>query len=225
MSRPADFAALSSFRRAPNRALSVLIFIICLALMYVLRLVWFRDANIGLSYGLPLLLCLWHRDRVLLWSMTIAMMVLAAYKLLVVLPPPQTPTDPARELLLAAQWFNTAVVAAVVHVMLNLLERLERKRLVIEQANHELAERQEEIARQNEELQAQSEELAQQNARIQQQAEEMQHQAEELAAQAEELQETNHSLARREVLLQTLMESLHLAEDDHELPVRICEPV
>lgn len=224
MSRPADFAALSAASRTPNRALSALLFIGAFAFMYLLRLVWFRETNIGLSYGLPLLLCLWHRDRLLLWSLTVAMMALAAYKLLAVLPAP-APNEAAREVLLTAQWLNTVVVAAVVHVMLNLIDRLERKRLVIEQANHELAERQEEIARQNEELQAQSEELAQQNARIQQQAEEMQHQAEELAAQAEELQETNHSLARREVLLQTLMESLHLAEDDNELPARICEPV
>lgn len=224
MSRPADFAALSAASRTPNRALSALLFIGSFAFMYLLRLVWFRETNIGLSYGLPLLLCLWHRDRLLLWSLTVAMMALAAYKLLAVLPAP-APNEAAREVLLTAQWLNTVVVAAVVHVMLNLIDRLERKRLVIEQANHELAERQEEIARQNEELQAQSEELAQQNARIQQQAEEMQHQAEELAAQAEELQETNHSLARREVLLQTLMESLHLAEDDNELPARICEPV
>jgi signal transduction histidine kinase len=224
MSRPPDFAALSPALRAPNRAVSALLFIACVVLMYLFRIVWFRETNISLSYGLPLLLCLWHRDRWLLWGLALAMMTLAIYKLFFVLPAP-APHEAARELLLAAQWVNTLVVAIVVHAMLNLLERLERKRLVIEQANHELAERQEEIARQNEELQAQSEELAQQNAQIQQQAEEMQHQAEELAAQSEELQETNHSLARREALLQTLMDSLLLAEDDRELPARICQPV
>lgn len=224
MSRPADFAALSLAPRTPNRALSALLFIGCVGVMYVLRLVWFRDLNTGLSYGLPLLLCLWHRDRWLLWSLFVAMIALAAYKIFLVLPPP-APHETPREALLGAQSFNALVIALVVHMMLNLLERLERKRLVIEQANHELGDRQEEIARQNEELQAQSEELAQQNARIQQQAEEMQHQTEELSAQSDELQEINHTLARREALLQTLMESLHLADDDQELPGRICEPV
>jgi signal transduction histidine kinase/Skp family chaperone for outer membrane proteins len=224
MNRSPDFAALSPALRTPNRAVSVLLFIGCVALMYLVRLVWFRETNISLSYGLPLLLCLWHRDRMLLWSLTVAMLSLATYKLLVLLPVPAA-HEATRNVQLATQWLNTLVVAVVVHLVLDLFARLERKRLVIEQANHELTDRQEEIARQNEELQAQSEELAQQNAQIQQQAEEMQHQTEELAAQAEELQETNHSLARREALLQTLMESLHLAEDDRELPVRICEPV
>lgn len=224
MNRPADFAALTHLPRQPNRSVSLALFVGCVVLMYLLRLVWFRDSNIALSYGLPLLLCLWHRDRVLLWGMTVAFLAMATYKAFYVLPPLGS-IDRQSALQLGMQWTNTIVIACVVHVVLNLFGRLERKRLVIEQANHELAERQEEIARQNEELQAQSEELAQQNTQIQQQAEEMQHQTEELAAQTEELQETNQTLARREALLQTLMESLHLVEDDDELPSRICQPV
>lgn len=222
--RAADFAALSHAPRPPNRLVSVAIFAASFALMYALRLVWFRNSNISLSYGLPLLLCLWHRDRALLWSMTGAFLLLATYKAVYVLDPIGT-LSPLGAIQLGMQWVNTVVVAVAVNLILNLFDRLERKRLVIEQANHELSARQEEIARQNEELHAQSAELAQQNAQIQQQAEELQHQTEELAAQTEELQIANQSIARRESLLQTLLESLQLVEQGGELPQRICEPV
>jgi len=222
--RPADFAALSHAPRPPNRVLSAVIFAASFALMYALRLVWFRDTNISLSYGLPLLLCLWHRDRLLLWSMTAAFVALATYKAIYVLEPVGV-LPPLATLQLGMQWVNTIVVAVAVNLILNLFARLERKQIVIQQANHELSARQEEIARQNGELQAQSEELAQQNTQIQQQAEELQHQTEELAAQTEELQIANQSIARRETLLQTLLESLRLVEKGEELPERICEPV
>jgi signal transduction histidine kinase/Skp family chaperone for outer membrane proteins len=224
MSRPTDFAALSHAPHSVHRGVSVAIFAASVALMYVVRFVWFRDATVSLSWGLPLLICLWHRDRALLWTLAVTFLAMATYKAVWVLPPAGA-AWPNVGVQLAMQWVNTLVIAAVVQAMLNLFVRLERKRLVIQQANHELGQRQEEIARQNEELQAQGEELAQQNSQIQQQAEEMQHQTEELAAQAEELQQTNQTLGRREALLQTLMESLHLADDDRELPERICQPV
>ncbi|MBI2512734.1 MAG: GAF domain-containing protein [Opitutae bacterium] len=224
MTRPADYAALTPAPHPLNRGVSLAIFVGSVAVLYLVRLVWFRDTTISLSWGLPLLLCLWHRDRVLLWAMAATFVFLAAYKALYVLPHSRTvAVDVPTQLLM--QVINTLVIAVAVHLMLGLYARLERKRLVIEQANHELADRQEEIARQNEELQAQTEELAQQNRQIQQQAEEVQHQSEELTAQAEEIQQTNQTLSRREALLQTMMESLHLAENDNELPVRICEPV
>jgi putative methionine-R-sulfoxide reductase with GAF domain/Skp family chaperone for outer membrane proteins len=219
-----DYAALAPAVRPPNRWLSLALFVAGCGLMYLLRLVWFRDTNISLSYGLPLLVCLWHRDRLLLWGMSAAFVLLATYKAIFVLQPIGS-LDFLGAMQLGMQWMNTLIVAAVVHVVLNLFERLERKRLVIEQANHELTARQEEIARQNEELQAQSEELATQNAQIHQQSEEMQHQTEELAAQAEELQAANQAIARREALLQALLDSLHMAESNDELPARICRPL
>lgn len=219
-----DPSAPSRAARPPNRVLSAVIFAASVALMYALRLVWFRDSNISLSYGLPLLLCLWHRDRVLLWSITAAFLLLATYKAFYVLEPAGS-LAALVTVQLGMQWLNTVVVAVAVHLILNLFDRLERKQRVIEQANRELSARQEEIARQNEELQAQSAELAHQNAQIQQQAEELQRQTEELAAQTEELQIANQSIARRESLLQTLLESVRLGEEGDELPQRICEPV
>lgn len=208
----------------PSVALSVVIYFVAVALMAWLRLVVYRDHVIVLSYGLPLLVCLWHRERVLLWAMAWTFAAMSAYKAFFVLPIDSAAWD-RRFLDVGMHWFNLFVVAGTVHGITLLMERLDQKRRVIQRAHDELTASQEEITRQNEELHAQAEELAQQNEEIQQQAEEVQHQAEEINAQAEELQEANTLLARREVLLQALLDSLHLATDGADLPTRICEPL
>lgn len=216
----------SPFPRAarPSVALSILIYFVCVALMGWLRLVVYPDQVIVLGYGLPLLICLWHRDRVLLWALAWTFAAMAAYKAAYVLPPSYG-SGSRRALDVGMHWFNLFVVAGAVHAIVRLLERLEHKRRAIQAANDELNAHREEIMRQNEELHAQAEELAHQNEEIQQQAEEVQQQAEEINAQAEELQEANALLVRREVMLQTLLESLHLASDADDLPTRICEPL
>lgn len=208
----------------PSVALSLAIFVVLVGLMGYVRLGLYGEESIVLSYGAPLLICLWHRDRVLLWAMTFTFAGMAFFKAFYLLPPARgfsvesfTNT--------AFHWFNLLIVAGAVHAIIQMLNRLARKRGVIEHANAELTARQEEITRQNEELQAQAEELAQQNEEIQQQAEEVQQQSEEISAQAEELQHTNALLTRREALLQTLLDSLHLATQAEELPERVCEPL
>lgn len=213
---------LANSARRPSLALSVLLFVVAVGLMAYLRLHVFRYDVITLTYGLPLLLCLWHRDRRLLWAMTLTFCAMATYKAAFVLEPAGRLPE-AGEVQVAMQLVNTLVIAGVIHLVLNLFDRLKAKQAALEAANRSLLERQEEIARQNEELQTQSEELAQQNEEIQQQAEEVQQQSEELQAQAEELQQVNSVLVRREAMMQALLNAMHLSVTADELPRRICE--
>jgi signal transduction histidine kinase len=202
----------------PSLALSVVLFAGLVGGMAYVRLGLFGHTVITLGYGWPLLVCLWQRDRRLLWATTFGFLAIIVAKS-VQLP---TENDTLNNLFHVV---NTLVVAGVVHAFIGVLDRLEQKRFVIERAHAELSARQEEISRQNEELHAQAEELAQQNEQIQQQSEEVQHQAEEITAQAEELQEANSLLVRREALLQTLLNSLRLSAHAEELPARVCEPL
>jgi len=199
-----------SARRTPSRRpsplVSAVVFAAAVGLMGYLRLVVYPHTVITLSYGLPLLICLWHRDRRLLWAMTAALSALGTYKAFFLIPA----LNPAQTFVVsqwAMQMANTLVVAATVDIILRLIDRLRAQNADLEQANEELAAREEEIGRQNEELQSQSEELARQN-------EELQQQGEELQSQTEELQAANTELKRREDMMQTILQSLRAAEGE-----------
>jgi hypothetical protein len=210
---------ISKIDRPPSKRISILIFVLATGLMFYLRLYLFRDRTITLTYGLPLLICLWHRDPRLLWSMVTAFVVMSTYKTFALLPH-------GRESWNVVQWImqliNTFVIAGVVHIVMVLAERLHRRNRDLERANDELTAREEEITRQNEELQVQGEELAQQNEELQHQSEELQSQSGELQVQSEELQTANNELAEREAMLQKLLESLRVTGDNREVLESIC---
>lgn len=222
----------------PSVTISVVICGVAVALMAYLRLYLFGDRFISLTYGLPLLLCLWHRDRRLLWAMAGAFTVLASIKAFWLLPDPN-PRDWAEPIEWAMQVTNIVVIGGVVHAVLNLTGRLLAKRAKLEAANAELAARQEEIGLQNEKLRAQAEELAQQNEEqrqqseelnrqneeLQQSSEELEQQSEELQTQAEELQAANQELNEREAMLQTILGSLRGASDEPQMLTQICQAV
>lgn len=200
----------------PSKLLSIVIFVLAVGLMGLLRLHVFADNLISLTYGLPLLVCLWHRDRKLLWSMVAAFVVMSAYRSFIDRPE-IGPSELARSLQWAMQLTNIVVIAGAVHALLNLTDQLRANNAVLEAANKELADRAEEIARQNEELEVQRTELAQQNEEIQTQAEqlmqqneELQQQSEELRVQTDELQSLNGELNEREVMLEALLASVNL---------------
>jgi signal transduction histidine kinase len=203
----------------PSGIVSITIFLLATGLMGYLRLYLFAHAFIPLTYGLPLLICLWHRDRLLLWGMTLAFSVMSAFKSFWLLPPAG---DPLTIVHWSMQIMNIVVLAVVVHIVMNLTERIQARNAELEQANEELAAREEEISHQNEELQVQSEEVAQQNEELQQQSEELQHQSEELQAQSEELQVANTELTEREAMLRKLLESLRFHGGNCEALEAIC---
>lgn len=216
---------------SPSPVISVLIFVAAVGLMAYLRLFVFRERFVALTYGLPLLLCLWHRDRRLLWSMMVAFIAMAAYKAFLAMPDP----DP-RDTLELSHWvmqvINIVTIGATVHAILNLTDRLRLRNEELKLANRELAERAEEISRQNHELHAQAEELSQQNEEIQtqseelaQQNEELQQQSEELRSQSDELLEANTEVRQREELLQILLDSVRDCRDEQKVLERICRGI
>ena len=209
----------------PALWISVTIFLAAVCLMAWLRLIVFRDTFITLTYGLPLLLCLWHRDKRLLWVMTATFVAMSAFKSLVLM----RGLGYVALLHWSMQIVNMIVIAVTVHGVLVLLERIRHKNALLEQANTELEQRAEEIARQNEELQTQAEELAQQNEEMQQQGEELsqqneelEHQTEELQTQGEELQALNLELNNREEMLTSILNSMHDVQGENQVLSNIC---
>lgn len=227
----------------PSAALSLLIFAVSVGLMAFFRFYLYHQSFITLTYGLPLLLCLWQKDRLLLWSMAAAFTLMAIVKTFLILPDPD-PYDLPHFLQWSMQVINIFLIGSVVHLVINLTERLHAKNVQLGEANLELAERADEIERQNaelqvqaeelnrqnEEIQAQSEELAHQNEElaqhneeIQQQAEELEQQTEELRTQAEDLQNANEELQEREGMLQIILDSLRNTRSEPEILTRICQ--
>lgn len=214
---------------------SLALFVAATALMFLLKLRLFPERYIGLGYALPLLVCLWHRDRRLLWAMAAAFSIMSWLKFFVMFSfGRQSEAFDLMQCLM--QLTNIGVVAATVHTILNLTDRLRARNMELREANEELRARGQEIERQNNELQAQSEELAQQNEELQQQAEELgqqneelQQQAEELERQAEELQRqacelknVNRELNQKEGMLTTLLGSLAGAKDESRMLEQVC---
>jgi signal transduction histidine kinase len=215
---------IARYQSKPRTALSVGFFVLFTAAMAYPRLYLYPDRILSLTYGLPLLFCLWYPSRRLLWSLVAAFAAIAAYKAFALLPGSEM-ADFNPALHWSMQIVNMTVIAVTVHLLLRLLDGLRFKNAELEQTNQELLAREEEISRQNEELQAQAEELAEQNEEIQQQAEEVQQQAEELQAQTEELEAANGALARRQALLENLLHSLHGIDAEGDSPRRACESV
>jgi len=192
--------------KRPSFALSLTICTVAVIALIFFRTMIFPEYIVPLTFGLPLLLCLWNRDKRLLWGMTVALsafVVLNAAFLLSGHPYPAGYLWFAAACKLVSIW----AVAYVLHLLLRALLALEARteelfeaNAELESSNEELAAREEEITRQNEELQCQTEELEQQH-------EELSQQSEELESQSEELQNTNQDLSQRQKALQILFDS------------------
>lgn len=206
---------LRAARMRPRLPTSLLVFALGVGAMAWLRLHVYRTEMLTLSYGLPLLACLWFPSRRLLWAMSAAFVAMATWKAFWILPEPAL-----------VHWVmslvNIFAIAIVIHLVIDLLATLVKERTRLEEANQELTAREEEIGRQNEELQSQTEELTQQNEEIQRQAEELQQQTEELQAQANELHQLNAELGKRQAVLETLLRAIQGTDLRRELPERIC---
>lgn len=178
--------------------LAVTLSVLSVAFMAVLRLVIYPDELVPLSYTIPLLLALWHRDARLLWVMTAAFVALAVYKMLLVMPDQNLPAG-TRVLFAFMRVTNIIVLAAVLHAVVVLGERLRVSMNNLERVNNELEAT-------NEELAAREEEINQQNEELQSQAIELEQQVEESGAQSEELQALNAHLSERERTLSDMLQ-------------------
>jgi signal transduction histidine kinase len=175
----------------PSRAVSAAVSIALVVVWAIVRLAVLNTTMFPLTYALPLLVCVWTRDRVALWSMAAVFVVLHAVKLFWIIPPG---TFSSVELWTnyGATLTNVSVGAVAVHLIINLRGRLEAAL--------------EDLRSQAEELRTQGEELTQQNEELARQGEELSTQNEELQSQTEEIGVLNDTLERREHLLESLLE-------------------
>jgi len=204
--------ALASLQRKPVPAVTLTLYIVCVGLMAWIRLGILSDDIVTIGYFLPLLICLWYPDRRLLWSLMVTYALIGAYKVFV------APTEWQANhwaMTWSMQMMNMLVIGVAVHLVIDLTTRLRRQKAEVLRSNDELKTRDQKISRQNDELQSQTAELAQRNVEIQQKSEELQ-------AQSKELQQANSESAKRQGVLQSLLESLRL-HDSRELPGRICQ--
>jgi signal transduction histidine kinase len=182
----------------PSRAASIAVSAALVAVWGTLRLVVFDTTMFPLTYALPLLVCVWMRDRVALWTMAAIFVVFHALKLFWIVPPGAFSSE---ELWtnFGATLTNITVSVFAILLILRLRDRLEAALDDVREQADELRTQGEELAAQNEELTAQSEELSSQS-------EELAAQNEELQSQTEEIGALNEALARREQLLETLLD-------------------
>jgi signal transduction histidine kinase/ActR/RegA family two-component response regulator len=212
--------------RRPRLWLSLAITLVMVGAMAVLRLVIYRDLLVPLGFGLPLLVVLWTRDRISLWTMAGAFSAITVIKVFRVLPEEALDSRLHEWVMLGLMLVNIWAVAVVLHLVLNYRDALERANVELatandelEASNEELSAREEEISHQNEELQSQTEEL-------EQQSEELQSQTEELQQQAEQMQQINEELVRRERAMHALLEasaSLDDHSDEQQVISNLCQ--
>ena len=187
----------------PSRTVSLLVAAALVLAWGAIRLVAFDTIIFPLTYALPLLVCVWTRDRVALWSMAAIFVAFHALKLFWLLPPSVlSPQELSANF--GATLVNILAGAVVVHLIIALRERLETALDNVRAQAEELRTQGDELAQQNAELAAQSGELAQQG-------EELAAQNEELQSQAEEIGTLNEALERRERLLEALLDMARLS--------------
>jgi signal transduction histidine kinase len=192
--------------RPPSRAVSLGVSAALVVLWGFARLAAFETSVLPLTYALPLLVCVWTRDRLALWTMAAIFAGFHTLKLFWLMPPGSLP-DAELWTNYGATLVNVSVAAMAVQLVIGLRQRLEgaleRERAQAE----ELRAQGEELAQQNEELAAQAEELSQQTEELSQQGEELANQNEELQSQSEEIGGLMEALERRGALLQTLLDT------------------
>lgn len=109
--------------------------VICLILtggLVYLRLS--ADTLAGPALGLALLICLWNRERSLLWVMTLIFTATIFYNMLF-RTPKGVNSDGDKWLLIMYMNINLWVITIVVHLFIGLHERLERRNATLEVAN------------------------------------------------------------------------------------------
>jgi signal transduction histidine kinase/ActR/RegA family two-component response regulator len=200
--------------KPPSRAVSLAASAVLVVLWGTLRLVVFPTTMFPLTYALPLLVCVWTRDRLALVGMAAIFAMFHTAKLFWLIPEGLLTPD-EQWTTYTATLLNISVATAAVFAIIQLRNRLEES----------LAR----ISRQAEELRAQGEELASQNEQLTEQAVELSEQAEELATQNEELQSQsedisalNAELTRREALLQTLLQTTRRSRSEPDALRQIC---
>ncbi|MGE5815467.1 MAG: ATP-binding protein [Acidobacteriota bacterium] len=191
------------------------------AVWAILRLVIFQTSIFPLTYVIPLLLCVWTRDKRMLWTMAVVFAVLQTLKQWWILPATALPTF-ADWTAYIATLLNLAIGGAIVHAIIVLRDGLEESLERITAQAQELEHQNEELAQQSQELTVQSEELSQQVEEISRQSEELSAQNEELEAQSEEIRTLNDELSQREALLAKLFDGMRFSGTEAAAIQHVC---
>lgn len=199
--------------RSPTRGVGLAVSGALVVLWAFVRLVMFDTLVFPLTYVLPLLVCIWTRDRIALWVMAGMFGGLHLAKLFLILPD-QALTSEETWANLIATFTNIGVGALAVHAIIRLRLRLETALSEVQAQADELQAQGEELAQQNEELAEQAEALSQQTTELTQQGEELASQNEELQSQSEEIGGLVGALERRERLLETLLDATRLSHTE-----------
>jgi len=204
--------ALANLQHKPKPVFTLALYVLCTGFTLWLRFGLQAGCVINISYGLPLLICLWYPERKLLWSLLGTFTLASAYKVFYAMPElPHEDRLPTWSM----QMTNMLVIGLAVHLVIDLMQRLRRKKAELETSNRDLTMHKEAISLKNEELKEQSEELVRQNKAIQ-------CQADKLKSLAAELRQASDESIKRQAVLQTLLESLR-SDNPHELPGRVCD--
>jgi signal transduction histidine kinase/ActR/RegA family two-component response regulator len=198
---------------APSRGVSVAVTAALVLVWSLVRVVLFDTMAFPLTYIIPLLVCVWTRDRLMLWTMAGVFAALHVVKLYWMLPSGLL-TDAEVLANLTATFINIGVGAAAVHAIVGLRLRLEGALTDIQAQADELQAQDEELTQQNEELAEQGEALSQQAAELGQQGEELATQNEELQSRSEEIGELVTTLEGRQRLLESLLDATRLSSTE-----------
>lgn len=117
----------------------------------LIRLVYFDQIFFPLTYILPLMICIWTRRKKLLWTMAFAFAFLSTLEFALVMPASALPEG---RLLyaLSSTIINIVAGAATVHLVILLLNYLERSLTELSETNHKIREQKEEIMRHRDHL-------------------------------------------------------------------------
>lgn len=192
-----------SWWERPPLALSVVLCALVVAGVAFIRLVLVPGKLVPIAYGVPLFLCVWFRDRRLLWCMAAGLLAISFVKFEME-PPEPGYTGTLRYFPWSLIAINQLLMAGVIHFLIGARLALEDRNMELEQSNREISAREAEIAIQNQELQSQ---------------------AREVEHQTEELRKRNAQIAGRGRILQSLLDlsrSLTAGLPRAEILERIC---
>jgi len=204
---------LADLPKPPSRLVSVGLSVLLVAGWAAVRLVVFDDTLFPLTYAIPLLVCVWTRDRLALWGMAAVFLAMHAGKL-VLLGDDATISLEAAATSMLATTANVLIAAGAVHAIIGLRDRLEGALTEVSAQADELRAQSEELAQQNEELAEQADELLRQTEELSQQGEELANQNEELQTQSEQISTLNVELEGRGRLLVSLLDTARRSESE-----------
>lgn len=202
---------LGDARSKPSLPVAIGVCVVVAAAYVFFRLYVYAERLVPLTYALPLLVGIWHRNRALNLAQVVFYVFVATLNIFIAgtagLATSEVPN-------LVMMYVNILIAGIVVDLLIGSRERMLQANLHLQQANAELEASNEELAARDEEISSQNEELQQQAEELEQQSAELQQQTEELQQQTEELQLLHLDSSTRAHLLQALLNVTTSSPDD-----------